>query len=600
MIGNDVSSNPNFRTPEGDSQGSLGKTALPAHLGEVQSLAPDDITRPPDFLPTILPFRQFVSASLPTNSHNAETAREAKPITIVLPAEVRKRYVTRRTSARALSTHAGVDHLDMPGWTTTRIEYKRHETLVHAVLTTEVTHCPYEGCGSKNIKANGSTREQHIAHIPLDGRPSRIAYRRQCYHCKDCKKTSLQPVRGIYKGTLMTRRLRRYIVREAVLPEESFSGIAQRVGRSERNVRDIFQKHLDHLNKIREIETPCVMGMDGVYVNGQESLIVTDLERRRPVMMRPFIKERAVAAALREMPDLGKIEEVVADAAGGLDRAQKEVLPKAICTKDRYHVQRLANTAVDEVRRAVTPGRKGRKKGQKGMCPSHILRKRNFQLKEHERAALQWCLDLYPELRLTYELKEIYCEFWNSPDGEVARLKYAEWLELHKAWKKQMPEDLRGAFAPLIRLTKNWKDEIFNYFHARHTNAYTESANARVKELARKAPHARFELISAKVVHGTRAKQQRKAVRERAKEERWAQHTEQAMPSPAMGGAGLGLESPRVDETLTPASMSGSIAADAKKQGTRLELDRIAALTKKLTGEGGYNTPSSPQMSLFE
>ncbi|MCA1568664.1 MAG: ISL3 family transposase [Acidobacteria bacterium] len=488
----------------------------------------------------------------------------------------------------------------MPGWTTTGIEYKRHETLVHAVLTTEVTHCLDEGCRSKNIKANGPTREQYIAHIPLDGRPSRIAYRRQCYYCKDCKKTSLQPVKGLYKGTNMTRRLRRYIVREAVLMEESFSGIAQRVGRSERNIRDIFQKHLDHLNKIREIETPCVMGMDGVYVNGQESLIVTDLERRRPVMMRPFIKERAIAEALREMPDLGKIKEVVADAAGGLDRAQKAVLPKAIRTKDRYHVQRLANTAVDEVRRAVTPGRKGQKKGQKGMCPSHILRKRNFQLKDHERAALQWCLGLYPELLLTYELKETYCEFWDSPDGEVARLKYAEWLELHKAWKKQMPEDLRGAFAPLIRLMKNWEEGIFNYFHGRHTNAYTESANARVKELARKAPNARFELISAKIVLGTRAKQQRKAVRERGKEERRAQHTQQSMPTPTIADAGPVSKSLQANETLTPLSASGSIAADAKKQGTRLDMDRIAAITRKPGGEGTYGTLSSPQLSLFE
>jgi transposase len=564
-------------------------------------LPPDDTARPPDFLPTILPFRQFASSSLSTNSHNNETAREAKASTLGLLAEARERHVTRRTSARTLSAHAGVDHLNMPGWATTRIEYKRHEMLVHALLTTEVTHCLSEGCGSKNIKANGPTREQYIAHIPLDGRPSRIAYRRQCYYCKDCKKTSLQPVRGLYKGTNMTRRLRRYIVREAVLPEESFSGIAQRVGRSERNVRDIFKKHLDHLNKIREIETPRIMGMDGVYVNGQESLIITDLERRRPVMMRPFIKERAVADALREMPDLGRVEEVAADAAGGLDRAQKEVLPKAIRTKDRYHVQRLANTAVDEVRRDVTPSRKGRKKGQKGMCPSHILRKRNFQLNEHERAALQWCLGLYPELSLTYELKETYCEFWNSPDGEVARLKYAEWLELHKAWKKQMPEDLRGAFAPLIRLMKNWKEGIFNYFHARHTNAYTESANARVKDLARKAPNARFELISAKIIHGTRAKQQRKAVRERAKEERpRAQHTQRTTPSPIMAGAVTVSESPQANETLTPPSASGSIAADPKKQGTRLEVDRLAALKRKQGGAGDSAPPPSPQMSLFE
>lgn len=114
-------------------------------------------------------------------------------------------------------------------------------------------------------------------------------------------------------------------------------------------------------------------------------------ERLAWTMVKPFYY-------LVELPDLGKIEEVAADAAGGLDRAQKEVLPNAVRTKGRHHVRRLANTAVDEVRRAVTPGREGRKKGRKGMCPSHVLRKRNFQLKDHERAVLQWCLGLYPEL----------------------------------------------------------------------------------------------------------------------------------------------------------------------------------------------------------
>jgi len=122
------------------------------------------------------------------------------------------------------------------------------------------------------------------------------------------------------------------------------------------------------------------------------------------------------------------------------------------------------------------------------MCSSHILRKRKFQLKDDERAALGWCLGLYPVLRLTYELKEAYCEIWSSPDGTAARLKYAEWLKLHEAWREEMPEDLQEAFNPLISLMTNWEEGVFNYFYARHTNAYTESANAQVKAVSRKAP----------------------------------------------------------------------------------------------------------------
>jgi transposase len=432
----------------------------------------------------------------------------------------------------------------MPGWKTIKVEYKRHETLVHAVLTAELTHCLYTDCRSNNIKANGLGRKQYVAHTPLDDRPRRIAYQRQNYYCNDCERTSQPPVPGLYRRHRITRRLRRYIVRQALLPEESFNGIAQRVGRSERNIRGIFEKHRAHLDAIRAIETPRVMGMDGVYIKGQESLIVTDLERRRPVMMRPFIRERAVAAALREMPNLDKVEEVVSDMSRSLERVQKVVLSKAIRTKDRYHVQCKANAAVDLVRRAVTPSRKDRKKGQMSMCRSHILRKRKNELNAADLASLEWCLGLYPELRLTYELKEAYCEFWNSPNAEVARLKYDEWLEQHRAWKKQIPKDLRKAFGPLIRLMKNWKEGIFNYFHARHTNAYTESYNAQIKKLANKAPRLKLENFNAKVIHGPRLKQQRKAVRERGKGQwRGAQHTEQPIPSQPVINAGAILES---------------------------------------------------------
>jgi transposase len=337
----------------------------------------------------------------------------------------------------------------------------------------------------------------------------------------------------------MTRRLRRYIVRQALLPEESFRGIAQRVGRSEKNIRAIFEKHRAHLDAIRAIETPRVMGIDGVYVKGKESLIVTDLELRRPVMLRPVIKECAVAAALREMPDLDKVEEVVSDMSRSLERVQKEVLPNAIRTKDRYHVQRLANAAVDEVRKALTPGRRERKKGQMGMCRSHILRKRKFQLNDGERAALEWCLALYPELRLTYERKEAYCDFWGSVDEPSARSSYTGWLGRQEVWKQAMPKDLRHVFDPLIRLMKNWEEGIFNYFRTRHTNAYTESNNARIKKLGRNAPRLKMENFNAKIIHGPRLKKQREAVREKGKgRRRRDQPTRQSTPPPPINSAG--------------------------------------------------------------
>lgn len=523
--------------------------------------------------------------------------------------EVAKRQLRRRL------THSGepgveADYLHMRGWRVTSIEYKRDETVVHADMLTELAHCRCkkcsegEGCRSTNIIGHGLTRTQYLQHTPSDERPRRIAYHRQRYFCLSCEHTFGQPIPGIYKGTKMTRQLRRYIARQSLV--EPFDKIAKRVGRSEKDIRKVFAKHSAHLKKIREIETPRVMGMDGVYVNRQESLIITDLERRRPVMMRPFIKEYPVAAALRKMPDLDKVEEVVADMAGGLERVQKAVMPGARRTKDRYHVQRMANAAVDVVRRALTPGKMGRKKGQMAMCSSHILRKRKNQLTPTERAARDWCLGLYPELRLTYDLKEAYCEIWSSTDIATARQKYTEWLDLHNAWRMEMPPDLREAFRPLIRVMKNWEDGIFNYFYGRHTNAYTESANAQVKEIARKAPGAKFDTIETKVIQGRRLQQQREAVRERGKVQRRAQrmqHTQDAQqltPSPPVDDLVSTVQVPQASNASESPLILCHKMLDVKKQGARLEVDRIRVFKTTSKRERRNAMPSSPQMSLFK
>lgn len=501
------------------------------------------------------------------------------------------------------------DYLHMRGWRVTSIEYKRDETVIHAELLTELVHCRCKKCGdgkgcrSTKIIGHGLTRTQYLQHTPSDERPRRITYHRQRYFCLDCEHTSGQPIPGIYKGTKMTRQLRRYVARQSLV--EPFGMIAKRVGRSEKDIRKVFAKHSAHLKKIREIETPRVMGMDGVYVNRKESLIVTDLERRRPVMMRPFIKEWPMAAALSKMPNLDEVEEVVADMAGGLERVQKAVMPGARRTKDRYHVQRMANAAVDVVRRSLTPGKRGRTKGQMAMCSSHILRKRKNQLNLGERAARDWCLGLYPELRLTYDLKEAYCEIWGSTDVAIARRKYAEWLEMHGAWRKQMPQDLRDAFRPLIRVMKNWEEGIFNYFYSRHTNAYTESANAQVKEIARKAPRAKFDTIETKVVQGRRLQQQREVVRDRGKAQRRAQrahHTQNAQqitPSPSVDDLTSTVQVPQASETSESPLILCPMMMDVTKQGARLEVDRIGTFKTTPKRERRNAVPSSSQMSLF-
>lgn len=153
-----MSSNPNPRRPEGRHH---------------ESLPTGDTSRHSDFHPTVLPFRPPGSTPDRKDSYEDETLPNVQADT-----DARLEPKERQVASTSTSNQAGVDHLDMPGWKTTKVEYKRHETLVHAVLTARLTHCLYTECRSNSIKANGPGREQFIAHTPLDDRPRRIAYRR--------------------------------------------------------------------------------------------------------------------------------------------------------------------------------------------------------------------------------------------------------------------------------------------------------------------------------------------------------------------------------------------------------------------------------------
>lgn len=289
----------NFRSPEGE----FAQSTRPA-LTLRPSVQTDNSDHEHYF-----PF-SLTSRATSVSGNDGYYGRQ--PVASEVPVEeVAKRRRPRRLT-RAGEPDMEADYLHMRGWRVTSIEYKRDETVVHAELLTGLAHCRCkkcgggEGCRSTKLIGHGLTRTQYLQHTPSDERPRRIAYHRQRYFCMSCEHTSGQPIPGIYKGTKMTRQLRRYIARQSLV--EPFDKIAKRVGRSEKDIRKVFAKHSAHLKKVREIETPRVMGMDGVYVNRHESLIVTDLERRRPVLMHPSIKERPMAAALRKMSDVDRVE----------------------------------------------------------------------------------------------------------------------------------------------------------------------------------------------------------------------------------------------------------------------------------------------------
>lgn len=197
------------------------------------------------------------------------------------------------------------------------------------------------------------------------------------------------------------------------------------------------------------------------------------------------------------------VREVSLDMAGNMNLIIKKCFPRAKRVTDRFHVQKLAYEAVQDIRikhrwETLDVENKAYKlaKEQGNEYIPEILpngdtrrqllaRSRYLLFKPEERwTNSQWeraqiLFQLYPDIekayKLSYKLYEIYNRLL-TPD--VARTRLAHWFN-------DIEQSGFHAFATIRRTFETHHDTIINYFNGRSTNAAAESFNAKIKDFRR-------------------------------------------------------------------------------------------------------------------
>jgi transposase len=398
-----------------------------------------------------------------------------------------------------------VDYLQLPGLRTLSEPIVGKTRLTVRVEQLMPPACPECGSGAEQFKGNG-TRRQFLLDEPRGSMSVRLDLRRRSYSCRVCKKSRLVPLDCLAEGRRMTRRLELYIRRKSLL--RPFLEVAQETGVSPKTVREIFREHTDalELGRKEKFPTPRVLGLDGVYINSKERLILTDPVRGLIIDMWPKVRAESVAPALRGLPDRERVEVVTIDMSLGLRQAVRQALPDAAIVIDRYHIQRMANEAVDRVRHRLRKEIKDNRGGIP-MCHRKLLRKHRGQLDSDDLEAMERYFRLLPELRSAYETKEGFFAIWGAADSAGARARY-------EAWRGSCPPDVLAEFKPLHATMKKWGEYIFNYFDHRYTNAFTEASNRRIKDIQREGRGCDYKTVRAKIIYGTLLRQELKAARE--------------------------------------------------------------------------------------
>lgn len=174
-----------------------------------------------------------------------------------------------------------------------------------------------------------------------------------------------------------------------------------------------------------------------------------------------------------------RIECVACDMSAAYWAAVQQHLPKAALVFDRFHIVKLANEAIEQVRRGVqnTLDLLGRKaiKGKR-----FLLLRAKEKLRQDAKEQLAEALEWNQPLSKAYYLKEELRELWNQPDHAQACGYLQEWL-LRASHSGLAP------FERLARTLLTHARGILNYWHHPITSGRMEGINNKIGRLTRLA-----------------------------------------------------------------------------------------------------------------
>ena len=212
-------------------------------------------------------------------------------------------------------------------------------------------------------------------------------------------------------------------------------------------------------------------------------------------------KSEEVIKHIQKIPESkrNKVKEITLDMAGSMKLIATKCFSKAKQVTDRFHVQKLALEALQEIRikfrweaidvenEAIAQA-KNQKKDYKqhflenGDTPRQLLARSRYLLyksrekwtrNQKERAIILF--ENYPEIEKAYDLNQQLRQIYETRKSkEIVITKLAQWYN-------QVEKSGFKSFTTIMNTIAANYQTILNYFENRSTNASAESFNAKIK-----------------------------------------------------------------------------------------------------------------------
>jgi transposase len=386
------------------------------------------------------------------------------------------------------------------GYEYVRTDYRGGETIF--TIRQDPEDCRCSACGSRDVVSRGHA-ERRFRCVPIGSRPTAVVLPIPRVECRGCGFVRQVEVPFADPRRSYTRSFERYALE--LSRRMTIRDVAHHLDVGWDLIKDIQRRDLQRRYARPKLKHLRALAIDEIAVaRGHRYLtVVMDLDSGAVV----FVGDGKGAGALKPFwkrlrPSGAVIEAVAMDMSGAYQSAVRAHLPKAAIVFDRFHVVKLFNDKLSDLRRALyreatDVQHKAVLKGTRWLL---LKNPENLDEEKDERGRLREALKLNEPLAVAYYLKDDLRRFWEQPGKRFATTFLDGWI--------------RRAFATGIRALQQMaktlaahRSGLLAYYDVMISSGPMEGTNHKIKTMKRQAYGFRdreFFKLKILAIHETR------------------------------------------------------------------------------------------------
>lgn len=378
--------------------------------------------------------------------------------------------------------------LKLPEFIITDLKDNEYDIRIYVEKKNKPNVCPICGVFEPKLRVH-SNRVQEVRDKNVLDKRLGLMYKRKRYKCMECGEVFTEHCDSVPEKGRMTTRLIDYIAVQA--EKRSFKSIEQELDISDSTVKNIFREHIKDLPDYQKLKTPMVLAIDELFIQGKHRGVICNGEE---MTLMDFLIDRDKETIIKWLQGLQNPENVrmvTMDMWKPYRDAVYETLPNAFVVIDEFHVVKMANEALNTIRKAQKQGL-DKKQNKQLKKDRYVMLKRPHKLNMTHMIYRDAWFSTLPILKVAYELKEGLFNMYKCKTRVEAEAYY-------ETWKKSIPKDLKE-FRDIAKTIDRVKIEVFNYFDGRVTNAIAEGLNSVIRDIDGHGRGYEFDILRAKAL----------------------------------------------------------------------------------------------------